>query len=79
MDLLQHLSRALRQYREFNPAWTELQRMTDGQLAKLGAERGDISRLAYERAEQRAGVVRERPIARPDFVRHTGRLAASAG
>ena len=55
MNMLQHLSRGLRQYREFNAAWTELQRMTDGQLAKLGAERGDITCVAYERAEQRAG------------------------
>ena len=79
MNLLQHLSRALRQYREFNAAWTELQRMSDGQLAKLGAERGDITRLAYERAEQRADVMRERPVACSAFVGRAGGLAASAG
>ncbi len=79
LDRLQHLARALCQYRAFNAARTKLQRMTDGQLAKLGAECCDITRLAYQRAEQHAGVVRERPVARPDVVRHAGRLAANGG
>jgi hypothetical protein len=76
MDLLQNIYLAWRQYREFHANLIRLQRMPDGELARIGAVRSDITRLAYEESERSVDeLVRERLTApRPD----RGGLAASA-
>ena len=77
MDLLQNIYLAWRQYREFHANLNRLQRMPDGELARIGAARGDITCLAYEESERSVdALVRERQTT--PGTGHSG-LAASAG
>jgi uncharacterized protein YjiS (DUF1127 family) len=77
MDLLQNIYLAWRQYREFHANLNRLQRLPDGELARIGAARSDITRLAYEESERSVDeLVRERQTT--PGAGHGG-LAASAG
>ena len=55
MDMLQETYRGWAVRREFHAALAELSRYTDRQLADIGLERGDFTRLALEEAERRVG------------------------
>lgn len=77
MDLLNIISTTWRQYRAFWTELTRLQRLSESDLARLGITRGDLTRVAFERAERDA----EEP-ARPVVTRQgagSRGLAASAG
>lgn len=53
MRLLTTIATALAQYHQFNTARRDLQARSDRQLADMGLERGDLTRLAWEEAERR--------------------------
>jgi uncharacterized protein YjiS (DUF1127 family) len=77
MDLLQNIYLAWRQYREFHANLNRLQRLPERELARIGAARSDLTRLAYEESERSVDeLVRER-LTTPG-TGHGG-LAASAG
>lgn len=53
MDLLNDTLRVWAQYREYQAVLAELNSRSDAELAKLGLERCDVARVAYEEAERR--------------------------
>ena len=55
MDMLQETYRGWAVRREFHAALAELSRYTDRQLADIGLERGDLTRVALAEAERRVG------------------------
>lgn len=68
MRLLTTIATALAQYHQFNTARRELEGRSDRELADMGLERGDLTRLAWEEAERRfplpAAETTVRPFAR---------------
>ena len=54
MNLLKRIAFVLIQYRHFQAAVAELERLSDRELSDLGLTRGDIGRVAFAEAERRA-------------------------
>ncbi|HMR29337.1 MAG TPA: DUF1127 domain-containing protein [Geminicoccaceae bacterium] len=52
MSVIEHILHVLAQYRAFATTLAELGRHSDAQLGRLGIERADVTRIAYERAER---------------------------
>ena len=52
MHVIEPILHVLAQYRAFRNALTELSRTSNETLSRLGIDRADVARIAYERAER---------------------------
>ena len=53
MNILTHALNVWARHREFRAVLAKLARYTDRELHDMGIDRGDITRIAYDEAEQR--------------------------
>ena len=53
MNLFNHALHVWAQHREFRAVFAKLARLSDRELRDMGIDRSDITRIAYQEAEQR--------------------------
>jgi uncharacterized protein YjiS (DUF1127 family) len=53
MNLFTHALHVWAQHREFRAVFAKLARLSDRELRDMGIDRSDITRIAYQEAEQR--------------------------
>ena len=78
MNLIHDTLQIWAMHREFRSVLAELGNRSDGELAELGLDRGDLARVAYQEAERRILTPATRPPVNQEDGAAAWRVATAA-